>query len=129
MEDDSMKQITEKGYQKRIRAACQSIGTYRTEFDIVIGRLAELYVRRDSTKDDFIKSGGGVIITQVNKSGNSYQTKNPLLQEIDHVDRMILDIERELGLTPSAIKKINVELMRGSREDDDPLAVALRILK
>lgn len=125
-----MKVTTEKGFREKIRAACRGVGTYRDEFESMIHRLAELYVRREATKDEFRKSGGKAIIKQVNKGGNAYWAKNPLLAEIDFIDKTILDMERELGLTPQAIRKINESALgRKPQADDDPLALALGELK
>ena len=125
-----MKVTTEKGFREKIRAACRGVGTYREEFESMIYRLAELYVRREATKDEFRKSGGRTIIKQTNKGGNSYATKNPLLAEIDFIDKTILDMERELGLTPQAIRKINeAAIGKKPQAEDDPLAVALGELK
>ena len=125
-----MKVTTEKGFREKIRAACRGVGTYREEFEGMIHRLAELYVRREATKDEFRKSGGKAIIKQVNKGGNSYWAKNPLLAEIDFIDKTILDMERELGLTPQAIRKINESALgKKPQAEDDPLALALGELK
>ena len=128
-----MKVTTEKGFREKIRAACRGVGTYREEFEGMIYRLAELYVRREATKDEFRRSGGKAIIKQVNKGGNTYAAKNPLLVEIDFIDKTILEMERELGLTPQAIRKINeAALGKKPQPADDPLAVALgelRLLK
>lgn len=125
-----MKVTTEKGFREKIRAACRGVGTYREEFEGMIGRLAELYVRREATKDEFRKSGGKAIVKQVNKGGNQYWAKNPLLQEIDFIDKTILDMERELGLTPQAIRKINESALgKKPQPEDDPLAAALGELK
>lgn len=125
-----MKVTTEKGFREKIRAACRGVGTYREEFESMIHRLAELYVRREATKDEFRRSGGKAIIKQVNKGGNSYAAKNPLLVEIDFIDKTILDMERELGLTPQAIRKINESALgKKPQPADDPLAVALGELK
>lgn len=125
-----MKVTTEKGFRDKIRNACRGVGTYREEFESIIWRLAELYVRRETTKDEFRKSGGKAIIKQTNKGGNSYAVKNPLLTEIDFVDKQILEMERELGLTPQAIRKINeAALGKKPQAEDDPLALALGELR
>ena len=62
-----------------------------------------------------------------------YTAKNPLLVEIDSIDKSIMMAERELGLTPAAINRIN-EAALGKKPiaEDDPLTAALsglRILK
>ena len=121
-----MKTTTEKGVRVKIRDACRGVGTYREEFETLIARLAEMYVRREKTKDEFRKSGGKAIIMQVNKGGSKYAVKNPILQEIDFCDRCILELEKELGLTPAAIKKINeAALGKKPLPEDDPLVMAL----
>lgn len=125
-----MKVTTEKGMRVKIRNALTGLGIYREEFEWEIQMLAELFIRREQTKDQFRKSGGAVIIKQTNKGGNSYAVKNPLLTEIDFVEKRIIELAKELGLTPTAIKKINEAAIGKKPQDpDDPLAVALGQLK
>ncbi len=125
-----MKVTTVRGAKIKIRDACRGVGTYREEFEDMIEMLAELWIRREETKNEFRKSGGHAIIKQTNKGGNSYAVKNPLLAEIDFVDKRIIELARELGLTPSAIKKINESVLgKKPQPADDPLALALGELK
>lgn len=125
-----MRTTTEKGYKIKIRAACQGVGTYRAEFEPLISRLAELYRRREIAKNEFQESGCKTLITMVNKTGGEYTAKNPLLVEIDSIDKNILMAERELGLTPAAINRIN-EAALGKKPvaEDDPLTAALSGLR
>ena len=123
-----MKPTTEKGFRDKIRRDLKSSGLYREEFERVIWRLAELYVRMQRTRAEFKKSGGQPIIQSTNKSGAKYWAKNPLLQELDFVQRTALDLERELGLTPAALKKINEAAMLAVPEED-PLSAALGKLR
>lgn len=109
-----------KKISRRISAACKSLGTYREEFDPIITRLAELSLRRDRALADYEKSGGRAIIKQKNKNGAEYLTKNPFLAEVDNVLKMMLELERELGLTPAALKRINEEKL--ANEKPDPFA-------
>lgn len=125
-----MKVTTEKGARIKIRNACESLGIYREEFEWQIQMLAELFIRRENTKEEFRRSGGKAIIKQTNKGGSSYAVKNPLLTEIDFVDRRIIELSREMGLTTSAVKKINESVLgKKPQPDDDPLALALGELK
>ena len=56
--------------------------------------------------------------------------KNPLLAEIDFVEKRIIELAREMGLTTGAVKKINeAAIGKKPQADDDPLAVALGELK
>lgn len=128
-----MKVTTEKGMRVKIRNALTGLGIYRDEFEWQIQMLAELFIRREQTKDAFRKSGGSAIIKQTNKGGSVYAVKNPLLTEIDFVEKRIIELAREMGMTPSAIRKVN-EAALGKKPvpEDDPLAVALgqlRVLK
>ena len=123
-----MKPTTEKGFRDKIRRDLKSSGLYREEFERVIWRLAELYVRMQRTRAEFEKSGGQPIIQSTNKAGAKYWAKNPLLQELDFVQRTALDLERELGLTPAALKKINEAAMMAVPEED-PLSAALGKLR
>ena len=125
-----MKVTTEKGMRVKIRNALTGLGIYREEFEWEIQMLAELFIRREQTKEQFRKSGGAVIIKQTNKGGNNYAVKNPLLTEIDFVEKRIIELAKELGLTPTAIKKINEAAIGKKPQDpDDPLAAALGQLK
>ena len=128
-----VKVTTEKGMRVKIRNALTGLGIYRDEFEWQIQMLAELFIRREQTKDAFRKSGGSAIIKQTNKGGSVYAVKNPLLTEIDFVEKRIIELAREMGMTPSAIRKVN-EAALGKKPvpEDDPLAVALgqlRVLK
>lgn len=113
---------------RRIRKSCETLGTYKPEFDPVITRLAEFILRKADAETLFRKSGGHIIIEQTNKSGAKYLTRNPFLSEIDAVNKSILDLEKELGLTPAALKKIHDEQLAKS-DADDPLAAAIGNLR
>lgn len=122
-----MKPTTEKGFRDKIRKACQGVGTYKEEFETLIWRLAETYVRIQRTRQDFQRSGGQVVIKHVNKAGAANAMKNPLLSELDFLQKTALEMERELGLTPASLKKINEAAMTATEED--PLSVALGQLR
>ena len=125
-----MRATTEKGMRIKIRNACVALGVYREELEWQIQMLAELFIRREQTKDEFRRSGGHAIIKQTNKGGNSYAVKNPLLAEIDFVEKRIIELAREMGLTTGAVKKINeAAIGKKPQADYDPLAVALGELK
>ena len=125
-----MKTTTAKGFRVKIRDACKGVGSYRPEFEEVISRLAEKYVRANKAKEDWRKDGSPFYISQTNKGGGKYYTKHPLLKEIDETEKDILLLEKELGLTPAAIKKVNeAALGKKPLPEDDPLVAALGRLK
>lgn len=121
---------TEKGMRVKIRNALIGLGIYREEFEWEIQMLAELFIRREETKQKFREDGGEAVIEQVNKNGSVYMTKNPLLTELDFVEKRIIDLAKELGMTPAAVKRVN-EAALGKKPvpEDDPLAAALGELK
>ena len=124
-----MKPTTEKGFREKLRIACRGVGTYREEFEPVIARLAECYVRMQQTRGEFKRSGGHILVEYTNKAGAANLQKNPLLTELDFLQKTALEMERELGLTPAALRKINEAAMLAVAEPEDPLAAALGALR
>lgn len=124
-----MKPTTEKGFREKIRSACRGVGTYKEEFEPVIGRLAELYVRMQTTRAEWKDDGGRTVIPYTNKAGATNWVKHPLLAELDFLQKTALEVERELGLTPSSLKKINEAAMGGGAAEEDALTAALGALR
>lgn len=103
---------SERSYKNEIVKRMQAIGTYRDEFLPTIERLAALYCQRDKIERQFLESGGDAVILHTNKAGATNPTKNPFLTARDEVYSQLLSHERELGLTPSALKKMNEQALR-----------------
>lgn len=123
-----MKPTTQKGFAGKIRADLKASGTYKPEFERVIYRLADLYVRMQQARALYQETGEQPIITSTNKAGAEYYTKNPYLNELDFLQKTALELEKELGLTPAALKKINEAAMT-VKADEDPLSAALSRLR
>lgn len=119
-----MKATTEKGFRTKIRKRCTAVGTYKPEFEATIDRLAEYYVRQDQLRAMYTESGGAPV---VRLKGSPVAVKNPILEELDKIARPILDLERELGLTPAALRKMNEAAM--AEKTVDPLAAALSAMR
>lgn len=120
-----MRATTEKGYIQKIRARMKQVGTYRPEFQLTIERLAKIYMRMSRTEEEFEESGAPILVERTLKNGTEVMEKNPLLTELDNLNRQALDLENALGLTPAALKKVNEAAMPGRKQDEDPLAAAL----
>lgn len=43
----------------------------------------------------------------VKAKGSGLAVTNPVLIEIDRLNRLILELERELGLTPASLRRVN----------------------
>lgn len=104
----------------------QKLGTYKPQYMEAINRTAKLYVQMDEIETEFEKSGGNVVVTHTNKAGAKNFVKNPLLQVRDEVYTQLLAHERELGLTPAALKRINEAAM--AKEKKSTLGEALKAL-
>lgn len=99
---------TLNGYKAGIVSRMKSLGTYKEEYEPTIERTAGLYVRLDKIIDDYDKKAKGqAVIAHTNKAGATNLVKNPLLTALESTYNLLLLHERELGLTPTGLKKIN----------------------
>lgn len=104
--------MDEKQYRAKIIRNMKKLGIYRAEFTQIIERTAELYVLRDKFAEDFEMTGGRAVVNHTNKAGATNIIKNPFLVALNDVDTQLIVHERELGLTASALKKINEQGLR-----------------
>lgn len=102
------------------------LGTYKPQYMEAINRTAKLYVQMDEIEAAFAKSGGKIVVVHTNKAGAKNFVKNPFLQARDEVYTQLLAHERELGLTPAALKRINEAAM--AKEKKSTLGEALKAL-
>ena len=119
-----MKATTEKGYRGKIQRACRSVGTYKDEFEPLINRLADAYLRHAQLQELYESEGSRPMVTIRTRSG-PVTVKNPILDEQDRLSRLILEMEKELGLTPAALRRVNTAAMEAKKEADDPLTAAI----
>lgn len=119
--------MTESGYAKEIKRKCEALNVWRDEFARTQKRLAKIYVRIDAVEEEFERTGGHAIITHTNKAKEKNAVRNPFLVEIDLLYDQALTYERELGLTPAALKRINEEALK--RKKASGLENALRLLE
>lgn len=103
---------TELAYRMQITKRMQGIGTYKEEFRPTIERLALLYCQRDKLEEQYIASGGNPVIMHTNKAGATNPAQNPFLTARDKVYTQLLSHERELGLTPVGLRKLNEAAMK-----------------
>ena len=119
---------TKAQYKKNIISRMQAVGTYREEFTPIIERTAGLYVQLERFLDDFEnKSNGSAVIKHTNKSGATNLVKNPLLAACESVYGQLILHERELGLTPTGLKKLN-EAALAQNKTSNALVDALKEL-
>ena len=104
--------MTKRAWKMKIKKACEQAGTYRSYFDMTIETLADILAKRDKAEDEFKKSGSEAIIEHTNKNGATNKEQNPALRLINDYNRDALTYWRDLGLTPSGLKKINDKAMQ-----------------
>lgn len=106
--------MTDRQYKNEIVKRMTALGIYRDEYMPTIMRTARLYSQCDHIEEQFEKSGGNTVIKYTNAGGASNLVKNPYLSARDEVYSQLLQHERELGLTPAALKKIGLEPVRNT---------------
>ena len=123
------KELTERKARQGIVRSMRSLGTYRDEFEPIIDRLAKLYVDYDKIIRQYEASGRNPVVKHTNKFGATNLVKNPFLSARDDIYDKILAHERELGLTPASIKRMDRSPSdAASAEQKDPFFAALEKL-
>ena len=117
---------TEQQYRNDIIKKMKALGVYHVEFSHTVDTLARTLYDYDRTLKSFEDSGGSVIIRHTNKAGATNATKNPYYLALEGMREDILAYSRELGLTPSGLKKINEASMKPEKRS--MLAEALKQL-
>lgn len=107
-------------YLHEIRKACIGLGVYRVEFSRARVRLANLYVR--------IAKLQALIDAGELTDESAFDTKmgpvsDPRLQRLDTLYEKALALEKALGLTADAVRKINPEIFAKDEAPADPFAV------
>lgn len=118
--------MKKESWKRKIIDSCRQAGTYQPCFDTVIDTLALILERRDDANEQFVKSGGKPIIAYTNKGGATNPAKHPALIVWDDLNKTALQYWRDLGLTPSGLKRINEQAMAPRKRS--ALAEALRDL-
>lgn len=94
-------------WKAKIEEACTAAGTYKTQYEDVIDTLAGILEKRDKAEAQFYDTGGNVVVAHTNKGGNTNIVKNPALVVYMDLNTQALAYWRDLGLTPSGLKKLN----------------------
>ena len=105
--------MKKKSWRTKIIRACKEVGTYRPAFDPVIEILAETMEHRDEVAEIYAKSGAAPILTHVNKAGKANPAKNPMIVLWDELNTSALAYWRDLGLTPSGLRRLTADAGMG----------------
>lgn len=96
-----------KGWRKKIKKQCETLGTMRDEFIPVIESLANILEERDRAYQAYIDDGARPTIMRISDRGSENPAKNPLLTTWMDLNNQALTFYRDLGLTPAGLKKLN----------------------
>lgn len=99
-------------WKRQIIKSCKDVNTYNKAFDSVIQTLAEILEKRDEAQQYFEETGKQVLVEHTNKFGSTNVEQNPVVRLINDLNRDALQYWRELGLTPSGLRKINEESLK-----------------
>lgn len=108
--------MTAARWKSRIKKQMQGVGVYKAEFDAVVVTLAGVLEQRDIAFEDFIASGGETCVEHVSDRGSVNIRRNPRLQVWMDLNTQALAYWRDLGLTPSGLKKLNDAAMKQASE-------------
>ena len=108
--------MTVKGYEKRIREACQSVGTMQPAFEGAINILAEILEQRERVYKQYTAEGSQPIIIKTLDRGNQNPAKNPLLVTWQDLNAQALTYLDSLGLTAKGLRRIKDREAVGSKE-------------
>ena len=111
-----MSLMNSKEWKKRIKKACETVGTYQPSFDDVIDTLAAILEERDRIYLQYVEEGSQPLVIVVSDRGQENWRDNPLLTTWRSLNRDILQYWRDLGLTPAGLKKIVDENMNKPEE-------------
>lgn len=84
----------------------KALGTYDNAFKLSIGILDKLLSDYYKARDEWEGQGSLLVVEHTNKNGQTNIVKNPLYQSMEKLRMDILTYLRELGLTPSGLKKL-----------------------
>lgn len=105
-----------KEWRDRIRSDCVAAGTYKEAFDKTIDVLAGILARRDEVTKRYETEGCVPVISYKNKNGDVISRANPLLALEDKLNGTALSYFKELGLTPSGLRKIDESAMKPKKK-------------
>ncbi|MBZ2386676.1 P27 family phage terminase small subunit [Anaerococcus murdochii] len=101
-----VEKLLENDITKTIVDCMKAIGTYDNAFVLSIGILDGLLTDYRDARSQWEAEGRLLVIEYTNKNGQTNTVKNPLYQSMEKLRMDILTYLRELGITPSGLKKL-----------------------
>lgn len=114
-----------KRWKSKIKKAMAAQEQHGKAYESVIETLANILEQRDHVFEKYEEDGCRPVHEYTNKAGATNTTKNPLIVLWDDLNKSALAYWRELGLTPSAYKKMTGDAVKKEKAAGG-LAAALR---
>ena len=117
-------------YQKKRRTIVErmkALHTYKPQYAELIERTARLYVKLDQLEKQYEQSGTKPFVEYTNKYGATNLVPNPIIKAIEDAYSELIVHERELGLTPAALRKLGDGLIEDAKES--PLEAVIKKLR
>lgn len=113
--------MSRASYKTRITRAMKSLGTYRKEYDLTIGMLANLQEQYEQLNRTYMDEG-----LPYYEDTQTGRKKSPIVTTLESLRKDILAYQTALGLTPAGAKKLDMQ-----QTDTEPsdLVKALRALE
>lgn len=115
--------MTKKRWRERIVQCCKDAGTYKPYFDDVVDTLADILTKRDEALTLFKKMGSDTLVYFTNKAGAQNLDLHPALKTANALNRDALQYWKELGLTPSALRKIDESAFKTKKQSGFSMAL------
>ena len=108
-------------YKTRIVKAMKAMGTYRKEYELTIGVLANLQEQYDQLNSKYMDEG-----MPYYENTQAGKKKSPIVTTLESLRKDILAYQTALGLTPAGARKLE---MQQTSTGSSLLADALRRLE
>lgn len=108
--------MTARIWKGRLKKLMEAVGTYKPAFEPAIQAAAELLEQRDQVYQQYVQDGSQAMVKKVSDRGAENLVENPLLRTWREMQAQVLKYFQELGLTSSALKKINDAAIKNSSE-------------
>lgn len=113
-------------YRRLIKERMTALGVYKPQYAALIERTAKLYVKLAALEKKYESSGMEPYIEYTNKAGHTNLVPNPVIKSIEDAYAELMLHERELGLTPAAMRKMGAAAE--APKEKSPLEAALEKL-
>ncbi len=114
------KSSSANAYKQRIKKQMKQLGTYSSDFELLIDTLAETCHLRDVNLKEWDawteETGYRMAFPYTNKGGSTNMTTVPFYNNNIKFNELILKYTKELGLSPLTLEKAII-----NDDEDDPL--------